>query len=269
MLDVPSIIIGGGRIGSALSDMGVPGDVVVRRGEPIPLEPATGPIYISTRNDDLDAIVEATPPHRREDLVFMQNGMLGKFLDSKGLSANTQILLYLAVAKLGEKPIDGITEYNPEGLTAATGKWAGAFAARLAKGDLKCRALDGDLYTAAMLEKHVWICSFMLTGALNGGITVGEVESQHSDQLRAFVEELCAAGEVRLGVKLPPGVFDRLAAYGRSVAHFPTAVKEFEWRNGWFYAITEAAVKDGKADPCPLHTAGLKELGVVKEAVAA
>jgi hypothetical protein len=53
------------------------------------------------------------------------------------------------------------------------------------------------------------------------------------------------------------------------VAHFPTAVKEFEWRNGWFYAITEAAVKDGKADPCPLHTAGLKELGVVKEAVAA
>jgi hypothetical protein len=53
------------------------------------------------------------------------------------------------------------------------------------------------------------------------------------------------------------------------VAHFPTAVKEFEWRNGWFYAITEAAVKDGKADPCPLHTAGLVELGVVKEAVAA
>ena len=75
--------------------------------------------------------------------------------------------------------------------------------------------------------------------------------------------------EAALGVKLAPGAFERLAAYGRVVAHFPTAVKEFEWRNGWFYAITEAAVKDGKADPCPLHTAGLKELGVVKEAVAA
>ena len=90
-----------------------------------------------------------------------------------------------------------------------------------------------------------------------------------SDQLRAVVTELCAAGEAALGVKLAPGAFERLAAYGRVVAHFPTAVKEFEWRNGWFYAITEAAVKDGKADPCPLHTAGLKELGVVKEAVAA
>ena len=46
-------------------------------------------------------------------------------------------------------------------------------------------------------------------------------------------------------------------------------MKEFEWRNGWFYDITEAALKAGKADPLPLHTAGLKELGVVKEAVAA
>ena len=138
--------------------MGVPGDVVVRRGEPIPLEPATGPIYISTRNDDLDAIVEATPPHRREDLVFMQNGMLGKFLDSKGLSANTQILLYLAVAKLGEKPIDGITEYNPEGLTAATGKWAGACRAarkgRSQVSSIRWRSIHG-----RSAREHVWICS--------------------------------------------------------------------------------------------------------------
>ena len=81
----------------------------------------------------------------------MQNGMLLKFLAEQGLSANTQVLLYLAVAKLGESPIDGITEFNPEGLTAATGKWSEAFAARLAKGELKCRALDGDAYTAAML----------------------------------------------------------------------------------------------------------------------
>ena len=156
----------------------------------------------------------------------MQNGMLGKFLDANNLGSNTQVLLYLAVAKLGEPPIDGITEFNPEGLTAATGKWADAFASRLDKGGLRCRALDGMDYTGAMLEKHVWICAFMLTGALNGGITVGEVEEKHSEQLKAIIDELIAAGEVALGVKLPAGAFDRLAAYGRSVAHFPTAVKE-------------------------------------------
>lgn len=83
--------------------------------------------------------------------------------------------MYLAVAKLGEKPTDGITDTNPEGLTSATGKWAGAFAARLKKGGLTCHVRAGDDYKKAMLEKHVWICAFMLTGALNGGITVGEV----------------------------------------------------------------------------------------------
>ena len=105
----------------------------------------------------------------------MQNGMLGAFLEKNELADATQVLLYLAVAKFGEKPTDGITELNPDGLTAATGKWASTFATRLRNGGLKCRDLAGDAYTEAMLEKHVWICAFMLVGALNGGITVGEV----------------------------------------------------------------------------------------------
>ena len=137
--DVPSIVVGGGRIGSLLASLGE--SVVMKRGDAFPSAPTSGPIYVTTRNNDLAGVIEATPPERREDLVFMQNGMLGKFLDEKGLGDNTQVLLYLAVAKLGEAPIDGITEFNPDGLTAATGKWAGAFADRLNKGGLKCRAL--------------------------------------------------------------------------------------------------------------------------------
>jgi hypothetical protein len=35
---------------------------------------------------------------------------------------NTQGLIYFAVAKKGEKPIDGVTDLNPEGLTSITGK---------------------------------------------------------------------------------------------------------------------------------------------------
>ena len=201
------------------------------------------------------------------------------------------MLLYLAVAKLGEPPIDGITDTNPDGLTAAKGKWADAFAARLASGRLTCRLLAGEEYTKAMLEKHVWICSFvrpharieggaplrarradgvwprcaqMMTGALHGGVSVGEVESVHAEELRGLVGEMCAAGEAALGVKLDAGVFERLTAYGRSVAHFPTAVKEFEWRNGWFYDLTQAALAAGQPDPMPLHTAGLKQLGVIQ-----
>ena len=80
--------------------------------------------------------------------------------------------MYLAVAKLGEKPTDGITDVNPEGLTAATGRWAAAFQARLAKGGLTCHVKAGEAYAKAMLEKHVWICAFMMVGALNGGVSV-------------------------------------------------------------------------------------------------
>ena len=58
-----------------------------------------GPILVCTRNDDLGAIVEATPPERRKDLVFLQNGMLQPWLDAKGLGTNTQVTsdLYLYI----------------------------------------------------------------------------------------------------------------------------------------------------------------------------
>ena len=55
------------------------------------------------------------------DLVFLQNGMLQPWLDSRGLGDNTQVLVYFAVAKLGDTPTDGKTDVNPEGLTAGKG----------------------------------------------------------------------------------------------------------------------------------------------------
>jgi hypothetical protein len=45
-----------------------------------------------------------------------------------------------------------------------------------------------------------------------------------------------------------------LRAYARSVAHFPTALKEQDWRNGWFEGLSAKAKEEGRADPCPLHT---------------
>ena len=50
--DVPSIVVGGGRIGSLLASLGE--SVIVRRGDPIvgPESPTTGPIYVTTRNEE-------------------------------------------------------------------------------------------------------------------------------------------------------------------------------------------------------------------------
>ena len=66
--DVPSIIVGGGRIGSALKDLGMEGDVLLKRGDPFPASPATGPIYVTTRNNDLQGVIDMTPANRRADL---------------------------------------------------------------------------------------------------------------------------------------------------------------------------------------------------------
>jgi hypothetical protein len=154
-------------------------------------------------------------------------------------------------------------------------------------------------FTKAMLEKLVWISGVMLVGQkhkANVGATargrapsaaglpapaaahaaallnasasigpalpqVGAVESQHKEEVSKLFAELAAAGSKELGVQLDAGVVERLNAYSRSVAHFPTAVKEFQWRNGWFYAISQRAAAAGQADPMPMHTALLKEVG--------
>jgi hypothetical protein len=263
--DVPSIIIGGGRIGNLLLDLGMPGDVLVRRGEPISETPSHGPIYVCTRNDDLVSIIEATPRSRRKDLCFLQNGMLGPLLRQQGIADATQALLYLAVPTLGTPPVDGITALNPEGLTCATGPWAQALKARLQKGKLTCNIVSGEAFAAAALEKHIFICSTNLVGQLHGDLTVGEVyDPKYDEERRRLVNELIEAGEKEIGIpSLPEGTFDRLVAYGQSVPDFPTGIKEFQWRNGWFYNITKRATAEGKPDPLSLHTAALKKLGVI------
>ena len=65
----------------------------------------------------------------------------------------------------------------------------------------------------------------MLVGAKHKA-SVGGVESQHKPEVSQLISELCAAGAAELGVGLAGGEVERLNAYARSVAHFPTAVKE-------------------------------------------
>ena len=257
--DVPAIIVGGGRIGSLLASLGE-STMMTRSGWPADA-PTEGPIYVCVRNDALDAVIDATPIERRQDLVFLQNGMLEPYLKKKGLETASQALVYFAVAKLGDPPTDGVTDVNPEGLTTATGKWAPAFQARLAKAGLKCHVKQGTAFKSAMMEKLIWICAFMLIGTVHG-CTVGEVVEKHETEFDALAVELADAGGKAIGVDLDryPGFLDRLKAYARAVSHFPCAVKENPWRNGFFYQLTLDAIDSGKPDPCPLHTALLYKL---------
>ncbi len=53
-------------------------------------------------------------------------------------------------------------------------------------------------------------------------------------QVSEVVKELAAGGSAVLGVKLDENLVERLCAYSRSVASFPTAIKEV-----WFIASSQ------------------------------
>jgi ketopantoate reductase len=186
------VIIGAGRIGEYLYDSNGQKDTLLSKREDVVPEGSSGPIYVCTRNNDLEKIIETTPTDRREDLVFLQNGMLGPYLEGKGLNDNTQALIYFAISKKGEAPIDGKTRLNPDGLTAVTGKWGDDLAERLTSNGLACRVLERLPWEVAMLEKLIWISAFMAVGAKHG-VTVGEVEKDHNAEVRKLIEEMGAA----------------------------------------------------------------------------
>ena len=241
-------VIGAGRIGSLLAQ----GGNAVLLGRDDSIDPNnSGPILIATRNDSLDGIVDACPEHRRKDLVFLQNGYLDEFLKSKGLLDNTQVLLYLSVTAKGVAPVDGVTSFNPEGLTAATGLHAQTFADRLAALNLKCNVVDATSYRPAMFEKLIWISTFMLVGTAKGCASVGQAGSDYKELVESVIAELVAAVSAAEGISFPTGTLERLTAYTDVVADFPCAVKEFEWRNKYFWSLGD--------DACPTHNGLLRE----------
>jgi hypothetical protein len=75
-----------------------------------------------------------------------------------------------------------------------------AFSQRARAGSLRhaadpspcAQVLEKEPFTVSMLEKLMWIAAFMLVGARHAGSTVGDVESQHTAEVRALIEELMA-----------------------------------------------------------------------------
>ena len=91
----------------------------------------------------------------------------------------------------------------------------------------------------------------MLVGTAKGCKSVGQAGSEYSGLVEQVVNELVAAVTDKEGIAFEPGTMARLAAYTDVVADFPCGVKEFEWRNQYFYDLGDSA--------CPTHNALLRE----------
>ena len=97
------------------------------------------------------------------------------------------------------------------------------------------------------------------------------------DEVVDIILELASFCRFTLAVSLKVDLEERLCEYARRVEFFPTALKEFEWRNGYFYRYSLMAGKRKNAagleyempDSTPIHTEYLmlaKEKGLISSA---
>jgi ketopantoate reductase len=249
-----ALVIGGGRIGTALVQQSQ------LRGLHVPLltrldgwqalkAPAGPPIAVCVRNDDLDAVVQRVPAHRRADLVFLQNGMLRPWLGRQGLDNATRGLLFFAVGQRGDAPLPG-------GTSPLTGPQAQAMAQWLAQLGLPAMAVAPGEFADVEVEKLLWNCAFGLMCQVYG-CSVGQVVLLHRGQLSDLCAELLALAGPACGAELElQPLVERLCQYSLAIGDYRGAVKEWPWRNGWF--VQQALAKG--AD-CPVHTGLLQRIG--------
>ena len=91
----------------------------------------------------------------------------------------------------------------------------------------------------------------MLVGTAKECKSVGEAGAEHGELVAQVVRELVSAVSTNENIAFPEGTLERLVAYTDVVADFPCGVKEFEWRNQYFYNLGD--------DACPTHNALLRE----------
>jgi hypothetical protein len=91
----------------------------------------------------------------------------------------------------------------------------------------------------------------MLVGTAKKCKSVGVAGSDFKALVESVIKELVAAVASKEGVAFQPGTLERLASYTEVVTDFPCAVKEFEWRNKYFYDLGDSL--------CPTHNRLLRE----------
>ena len=227
-------IIGAGRIGQMFASLKTVSPEtsikLLRRGE-TKISPS-GPILICSRNNDLQSIIDFIPTERHSDLIFIQNGMLQTWLSENQLQTTTQALLYVAVSKIGDQPVDG-------GRSVVTGKHAPTLCLLMQSLELSCQEIGAEDFLKEMVEKFLWNCSFGLLSQ-HFNLSVGDIIAKQSDISRALIIEQLNICQNALSLSFSSmeteSMIQRLFDYSLSISNYRGAVKEWPWRNGWLVA---------------------------------
>ena len=226
-------IVGAGRIGLALMDMAQGNGTLYRRGDSLENMPE-GPIALCVRNDDLADIIPYIPTIRRQDCIFVQNGMLQSWLLEQGFAFCTQSLLYFAVAQRGDTPVDG-------GRTVTMGTWGIEFQNLLEVGNIHSEVVSKEVFDVSMCSKYLWIC---VMGVLCDyyDCTVGEVLDKYSDSIEELTLECAGIVSQNTGILLNEEIVTELNDYTKTIPHYRCSVKEWKWRNGWLWEREQSPI---------------------------
>ncbi|MEI8025057.1 MAG: hypothetical protein WCI18_01795 [Pseudomonadota bacterium] len=234
-------VVGGGRIGTFLANLTEASVVTRQHGE---LQ-STGPILVCVRNNDLEGVILRTPIERRQDLIFLQNGMIDSLLDSLGMQDSTRGILYFAIESKGGDVVDG-------GGSVFCGAYAPWLVSVLQEAKIGAKVVTPEEFQKEMGRKLIWNSVFGLLGQVYQK-DVGQILDQHRSEFQILLSELQSVFESTKKMSLGDDLEQALTAYALKVSHYHSRASEWEWRNGWF--LTRM--------PTPLHSQLSLKIGKV------
>ena len=138
------------------------------------------PIFVCTGAEAIREVFDSTAPHRRADLVLMQNGVVRRMLPEDAPRPTTAVLYFSVLERGGEAKSGGCTFVH--------GRFAPDLARMLRAGGLECREVSWSRSIDALAaEKLLWATCMWLVCHANGGINVGQVHDTPSCQVPMFM----------------------------------------------------------------------------------
>ncbi len=238
------ILVGNGRVGQGLvkrsQACGVEVLMVTRNRGMDRIDPtAGGPVLVCVNAGDIRSLVSGMPLERKQDLVFVQNGMIGPALADVGCAENTLGLLYFAVPRRGDS-------IQPGGTSLFCGRHAASMVRWFDALGLRAEEVGRSAYTEEMMAKLIWNCTFGLLCEVYKE-TVGDLVAKRSDEIAGLVGEFCSVANQSMNTRLVTAdVVHSACEYSLTIPDYQGALKQWEWRNGWF---VDAAHVGGIATP--------------------
>lgn len=227
-------IVGKGRVGSGLSKLS-PKSKIFGRGESFDELGSLNEedlVLLCTRNDDLAELIQSLPKSARSKVVLVQNGMLSPFIEKLEDQPAARAILYFAVPKLGDLPMPG-------GNTLVCGPKAEELKGFFESVDIPSQVVNDDEMARVEMEKLLWNALMGLMGQYYNE-SVRETLDKHWSEVLVLLGELLPVISQSLEIDFEKSELEiSLKSYSEEVDYYSARVKEWEWRNAWFFKAIE------------------------------